>query len=154
MEEFYIFTDGSAIDNQQNACAGSAIFIPTVKRLWSKGMRGTNNQAELNAIQMALYYMTKKYSELEVKDNRIFIASDSEYAINVVFKNYNAKTNLGLITRCKNLIKELEGLEYEIVPIHVTAHSGGNDFMSINNDIVDKAAREEATKMKKLQEDL
>lgn len=148
MEDFYIFTDGSALQNKKNAYAGSAIFVPSKKFLWSVSLYGTNNQAELNAISMALYYILKNYSELQIKDNNIYIVSDSEYSINVVFNNFKYNVNRRMIDKCKQQCVDIVSLGYTVIPIHVDAHTGNTDFMSLNNDIVDKAARKKANEIK------
>ncbi|MGI5841519.1 MAG: RNase H family protein [Patescibacteria group bacterium] len=146
-KKFTIFTDGSALGNRKDAPAGFALYFPTTKMLISKGLVGTNNQAELEAMRYCLWYYIQKYIELDIPDNTLYIFSDSEYVINAVTGKHNGKANKAKIEVCKKLIKQIKE-KREVEFIHVFAHTKGKDFVSINNEIVDVAARKEAMKMK------
>lgn len=145
--KFTVFTDGSALNNKKDAPAGCAIYFPTKKHLIAKGMIGTNNQAELEAMRYCLWYFTQKYIDIDIPDNTLYVFSDSEYTINSITGKYNGSANKEKIEICKKLIKEIEQ-KRKIKFIHVYAHTNGKDFISINNEIVDFAARDEAKKMK------
>lgn len=80
----------------------------------------SNNIAELYAIKAAL----------ETVPGDIEIRSDSEYSINVLSGNYNAKANLELINNIKKIMKGRN-----ISFVHIMAHQG-NKF----NEIADKLA--------------
>ena len=145
--KFTVFTDGSALSNKKDAPAGWAIYFPTKKNLIAKGMIGTNNQAELEAMRYCLWYFIQKYIDFDIPDNTLYVFSDSEYTINSITGKYNGSANKEKIAICKKLIKEIEQ-KRKIEFIHAYAHTNGKDFISTNNEIVDFAARDEAKKMK------
>lgn len=149
-KELSIFTDGSALGNSKDAPAGWAMFIPYNKLLISKGMLGTNNQAELEAIRYSLWYIKNHLDDFKdiIHDHNIYLLSDSEYSINVIIGKYKAKLNKDKILTCKILLKDIEKQGYKIVFTHVIAHTGGKDYVSYNNNIVDVAARKRAFEMK------
>ena len=146
--KFTVFTDGSALNNKTDAPAGFAFYFPSTKTLISKGMIGTNNQAELEAMRYSLWYFIKKYIEIDIPENTLYVFSDSEYVINAVTGKHKVNANKEKIEICKKLIREIKEKGRDIEFIHVYAHTNGKDFISINNGIVDCAARKEATKMK------
>lgn len=147
-KKFTVFTDGSALNNKKDAPAGFAFYFPTTKTLISKGLIGTNNQAELEAMRYCLWYFIQKYIDVDIPDNTLYVFSDSEYVINAITGKHNGKANKEKIEICKKLIREIMEKERKVEFIHVFAHTNGKDFISINNEIVDFAARKEATKMK------
>lgn len=147
-KKFTVFTDGSALGNKKDAPAGFAFYFPTTKTLISKGLIGTNNQAELEAMRYCLWYFIQKYVENDIPDNTLYVFSDSEYVLNAITGRHNGKANKEKIEICKKLIHEIMKKGKKIEFIHVFAHTKGKDFISINNEIVDFAARNEATKMK------
>lgn len=153
---FTIFTDGSALSNSKNAPAGWAMYAPLTKKAFSKGLFGTNNIAELKAISCALWYINTEYESTlkpimdacDVKDT-VYIISDSEYGLKAVAGVNKAKANVDVIDYCKTLVDTIrKQLSLKIVFHHVNSHTGGEDFMSINNDVVDKLARARANSMK------
>lgn len=106
----------------------------------------TSNRAELYAIYVALNEITKLYTF-----NKLIIYSDSNYSIKsltIWIKNWikddwigsNKKPvkNKDLILDIYNLMQQYKR---KIKLIHVKAHTGGTDPQSINNDIVDKLAK-------------
>lgn len=149
-KEMCVFTDGSALCNKKDAPAGWAMYIPVKKVLISKGMFGTNNQAELEAIRFALWFLKENINDYTsyIHDNHIFLLSDSEYSINAITGKNKVKANENKIKACRIMIKELKQMGYTIRFEHVMAHTGGTDFVSFNNNIVDMAARKKATEMK------
>lgn len=142
---FTIFTDGSALSNAKDAPAGWACFFPWHKVLRSKSMTGTNNQAELEAIRYALWWFSIKYISIPIPNNTVYVFSDSEYAINSVEGRYKGKLNTAKIKAIQMLIEELKQKSRRVEFIHCRAHTGGTDFISINNAIVDSEARRQAT---------
>lgn len=147
-KQFTIFTDGSALKNSKNSNAGCAIYFPWQKILLSKSMIGTNNQAELEAVRYALWYFTKKFLKLEIPNKIIYLFTDSEYTIKTVRGEVKTKLNVPKISVIRILIEQIEretGNKVEFV--HVKAHTKKNDFVSINNDIVDKEARRKAQEL-------
>lgn len=146
-----IFTDGSALSNKKDACAGWAICIidedNSNEIIKSGKLHATNNQAELFAISYSLWYSLNVYKFEKCK---IMIKTDSQYAINILTGKMKPKINLKLIKGCLNLKNKLEDLGNEISFIHILAHTGKDDKDSKYNDIVDKLARKRA---KELQEE-
>lgn len=131
-----IYTDGSALANSKTSFAGAAFYVPSTKTLRAKGLLGTNNIAELSAIDYALWY------SIQQKYTSVIIYSDSQYAINVVTGKYKATANEKLITRIKTKMEQLT-----VSFRKVAGHKGIEE-----NEIVDKAARMAALRLKKLAE--
>ena len=146
--KFTIFTDGSALGNSKNAPAGWACYFPQQKVLRSKSMIGTNNQAELEAISYALWWFTIKYASLKIPDNIVYLFSDSEYAIKSINGEYNGKLNTSKIMNIRQLIEGIKRKSLFVRLIHCDAHTGKNDFISVNNAIVDHEARQKAAEAK------
>ena len=159
--KFTIFTDGSALNNKENASAGWAIYIPRLKKLMSKHMIGTNNQAELEAIRYALWWVNIHISsdksnkdsddgedDFDLKrliNGELFIFTDSEYSMNSITGKWKKlKGNLPKINICRKLISDLQENGISTQFIHVKAHTKKTDFISLNNDIVDSEARRQA----------
>lgn len=146
-----VFTDGSALSNKKSAPAGWAMLIPHENKLISKGMFGTNNQAELEAIRYSLWYLKEHNVEHKYDTfGDIYIMTDSEYSINAITGKHKSKVNTAKIKVCQLLINELSQMNITINFIHVDAHTGGKDYVSINNDIVDKTARKRAMEMQNI----
>lgn len=147
--EFCIFTDGSALGNSKESPAGYAMYIPCVKKLLSKGMFGTNNQAELNAIKFTLWYVKEniEYFKNKIK-NGIYILTDSLYSMNCVLGKYKAKANINLIVICRQFYEDLKNMGYNVEFHHVAAHTGKKDFVSYCNNIVDMSAKKRAYELR------
>lgn len=146
--KFTVFTDGSALNNKANAPAGWAVYIPSVKRLLSKSMIGTNNQAELEAMRYALWFIGRHLNDFDVVDKIVYIFSDSEYVINSLTGKWKINENLAKIRACQTLMKKLTDEGYKVEFIHAKAHTKKKDFISLNNDIVDQEARRKANETK------
>lgn len=158
-KELAIFTDGSALSNSNSAPAGWGVYIPLIKKSLSKGIIGTNNQAELEAIRVALWYF-KQYFDKIFKDllssvvtrDAIYLISDSEYSMNVISGRYKASKNKDLIASCQTLIQQIsDTLHVRVLFMHVNSHTNKQDFLSTNNAIVDTLARTRANEMKSSQ---
>lgn len=150
-QKFTVFTDGSALNNKAQAPAGMAFYIPSMKRLISKSMIATNNQAELEAIRYALWYVNEQVvkKKLEIPDNIIYIFTDSNYSMSAISGKWKKlKENLKKIEVCRRIIEEVGGVGVKVIFIHVKAHTRKKDFVSVNNDIVDQEARRKAEEMK------
>lgn len=140
-----VFTDGGAINNSQNSPTGSAVYIPKYEFLVSMSEFGTNNTAELHAIQYALYLLKKNFEYFSPKT--VNIVSDSMYAINVVTGAHKAKTNKEFIAKCQKYLNFFEEQHVTINFKWVHAHTGKIDYESKCNAIVDKAANSVAEKL-------
>lgn len=146
--EFTVFTDGSALNNKQDAPAGWCFYIPSLEVLESGKMIGTNNQAELQAIFHGLSWIDDHTDNSRTKTQKIYLLSDSIYAVKAVNGEHKVKVNQDLINECKTLVEHLKDKKIKISYIHVDAHTGKKDFVSSCNDIVDRTARERALEMK------
>lgn len=141
MKDVDVYTDGSALSNSPDACAGWAVYFPLYKHLKSGCSHATNNHMELFAISHAIWKSNYVFKFINIK-LRIF--TDSEYSIKVLTGQNKAVKNKDLIDRTLALMKEFQKKSNVIEFIHVDAHTGGKDEQSVNNDIVDKQARMEA----------
>ncbi len=74
---------------------------------------GTNNIGELWAIKVAV-------EELEDRDAKVLIHTDSSYSIGVLSKGWKAKANVSLITEIKGLLADCSDVTF----VKVKGHSG------------------------------
>lgn len=128
------WTDGACKGNP--GPAGSACVInfassslPPFENREFIGENETNNIAELRAIQLVLEGLKSfskndaKYAK-EIKNNPIWIFTDSEYAYNILVGGWKAKLNIDLIKEIKLLIEEVKSmlplgqLNFHLVPAH------------------------------------
>ena len=129
-----VYTDGSSKNNMgKDSAAGIAFYIPSLKILRSRAIKGTNSIAELVAIDYALWYCKTKLSK-----EKIHIFSDSMYAINVLSEKVGYKVNKELI---EYIFKKIKSLDVKFT--HVNGHAGIE-----YNEMVDKAAKEAIDKQK------
>jgi ribonuclease HI len=151
-----IYTDGSCMKTLKgNLLCGYGVYFPgkeyrdISRRFKVKPL--TNQRTELYAIYKAI---RRVYKHDKTKD--IIIYSDSEYSIKCVtvwitqWKKNNWRTanrkevlNQDLIMKIDKIMGKYRGT---IKFIHVRAHTGKQDKLSINNDIVDKLAKAGARK--------
>ena len=80
---------------------------------------GSNNTAELSGIYFA---MLKVKGLSNISDVTIY--TDSQYAMNIVFGNWSANKNLGLVKKCRQLKDELDMAGITITAKHIRAHRG------------------------------
>lgn len=143
------FTDGSFIKHL-NKC-GYGVYFPN-KEYKNISRRFkieplSNQRAELYAIYKAIKRVSKDDNKLDIK-----IYTDLEYSINSLtkwintWKTNNWKSSTGKDVANQDLIKKIDKLMTEhmgkIEFQHVRAHTGKKDELSINNDIVDKLAKD------------
>ena len=141
------FTDGAAKSNAKNANAGWGVYIPKFKYYNSGSMKGTNNQAELEAVKQLLLYL----SEIDLFSS-VLIYTDSKYVIGIFVDNNKYKVNVDLINEIKELRKNIK---VKVGFKHVEAHTKKTDFISRCNAVVDKLASDAAESItKKLKHDL
>lgn len=147
-----VFTDGACSHNgRPDAKAGYAVWFPDAKEL-SESARvpadqaQTNQRAELSAIHRAVVILDARgYQGDDIK-----IYTDSEYSINCLTKWISGwvargwKTAAGgdvlhrdLIQATSTLLSKFKSHRF----IHVRAHTGNEDDLSKNNDVVDRMAR-------------
>lgn len=139
--EIALYVDGSCVNNgkeHSNMGAGvRAVFIATgLKREYHQEFgHGTNNQAELLAIQLGLEKIIKDRHKADVT-----IYSDSQYAIGCLSDTkWKPKINLELIRQIKQLMAEFKSVTF----IKVKGHSN-----HIGNDAADDLATRASGKRK------
>ena len=136
-----IFTDGSSLSNSKEAPAGSAVYFVELDKTISYKFIGTNNQAELLALDLALWYLFKNnYST----DDEYLFYLDSEYVIKIATKVNKPRSNQSLTESILKKLAKLSNYRF----IHVKAHTKNIDDVSKWNDIVDKLAKKRAQEMK------
>lgn len=110
------FTDGACRGNPGPAGAGVYIEFPDGRKMElarSLG-RGTNNIAELTAIELALQQI-----EREQPDGPVALLTDSSYAIGVLSKGWKAKANPELVARVRKRLREVPDVQLHWVAGHV-----------------------------------
>ena len=147
-----VFTDGACSHNgRRDAKAGYAVWFPDAKDL-SESARvpadqsQTNQRAELSAIHRAVVILDSKgYHDEDIK-----IYTDSQYGIDCLTKWISGWVSRGWKTAAggdvlhKDLIQATSALLSKFKShrfIHVRAHTGNEDDLSKNNDVVDRMAR-------------
>lgn len=103
---YNIYADGSSINNP--GPSGSAAIVVNNGEFKNARVKhlgqSTNGRAEIIAIFMGLQMIEALHDT-----NVIFVIfSDSQYALHVLFDNYNYKANIELIDEIKKYIKELK----------------------------------------------
>ena len=155
-----IFTDGSTINNgTKQARAGYATVNPLICHLDRSGalppqFSATNNAAELAAIVTGLktLYQHEMTAPAGAPANAIIpmVHTDSMYVIQGIMANLATWRNGGLDLPPPNLIANEFLLRQigvacrnrTVIFRHVKAHTGGKDYESFYNNIVDKRAKE------------
>ena len=161
VDEIIIFTDGSLIkkidnDGEPVIYCGYGIYFPNkelgnISRPFTRGNK-TNQRAELWAIYVALLIIKKN-----LRYNIAKIYTDSEYSIKSltkwihIWKKNGWKTSKGKPVENTDIIIPIDSLlepqRDKIIFIHVKAHTGNQDPISISNNIVDNLAKRGATKI-------
>ena len=148
-----VFTDGSCPSNgRKDARAGFAAWFPEHPE-WSETHRvpededQTNNRAELSAIRLAFRILESR----GCLDEDVVVYSDSDYSIKCVsvwitgWISRGWKTSEGKDVLHRDLIEDIVKRASKFKThrfVHVRAHTGGSDDLSLQNDKVDKMARE------------
>lgn len=147
-----VFTDGACSSNgRPGAKAGFAVWFPehktmSVSQKVPSNQPQTNQRAELSAIHQS----TLVLEENGCYDEDVVIYTDSDYSINCLTKwitgwvSRGWKTSVGGDVLHRDLIEDTSKRlakfkSYRFV--HVRSHTGGEDDLSRNNDIVDRMAR-------------
>jgi ribonuclease HI len=147
-----VFTDGAcSMNGRPSAKAGFAVWFPEHKEMSTsmvipQGEPQTNQRAEMAAIHRATLIL----EENGFYDEDIVIYTDSEYSINCLTTWITGwvargwKTSSGGKVLHRDLIEDTSKRlakfkSYRFV--HVRSHTGGEDDLSRNNDIVDRMAR-------------
>lgn len=147
-----VFTDGACSSNgRPGAKAGYAVWFPEHKSM-SMSQRVPDNEAQTNqrAELSAIHHATLILEENGFHDEDIVIYTDSDYSINCLTKwitgwvSRGWKTSAGGDVLHRDLIEDTSKRlakfkSYRFV--HVRSHTGKEDDMSRNNDVVDRMAR-------------
>jgi ribonuclease HI len=108
------YADGACSGNPGPSGLGIVVVDGTTKTEISEHLgQGTNNIAELTAIERVLDAVTDKVRPL-------VIHTDSAYAIGVLSKGWKAKANLPLIERVRDRLAQRPGTTL----VHVRGHAG------------------------------
>jgi ribonuclease HI len=108
------YADGACSGNPGPAGLGIVVVDGTIKTEVSEHIgQGTNNIAELVAIERVLDTVTDKMRPL-------VIHTDSAYAIGVLSKGWKAKANIPLIERVRERLAKRPGTTL----VHVRGHAG------------------------------
>lgn len=147
-----VFTDGACSKNgKPDAKAGFAVWFPEHKDL-STSKRVPDNEPQTNqrAEMSAIHSATVILENAGYLDEDIVIYTDSDYCINCFTKWLSGwvargwKTSEGKDVLHQDLIKDTSGRLAKFKShrfVHVRAHTGGEDDLSKNNDVVDRMAR-------------
>jgi ribonuclease HI len=147
-----VFTDGACSSNgRPGAKAGYAVWFPEHNAISTShrvpaDQPQTNQRAEMSAIHRA----TLVLEENGFHDEDVVIYTDSDYSINCLTKWITGwvargwKTSVGGDVLHRDLIEDTSKRlakfkSYRFV--HVRSHTGAEDDLSRNNDIVDRMAR-------------
>lgn len=124
-------TDGSCKPNPGKAGCGYIIVKDgtTIKEGSVYLGEGTNNIAELKAVEIALEALT----ELDLQNEEIELQTDSNYAVGLFTKNWKAKANTELVMKIRKDLKKFPQLTLTWVKGH-----NGNRY----NEIADRLANQ------------
>lgn len=110
----HVWTDGACTGNPGPAGIGVVIVDGTDVREVSEFLGdGTNNIAELTAIERGLQLVT-------ARDRPVAVYSDSSYAIGLLSQGWKAKANVELVARLRTLCRTFADLRF----VKVAGHSG------------------------------
>ena len=116
MNIFQIYTDGACSGNPGPAGIGIHIIYSDGKiEEVSKSIgHGTNNIAELTAIQVGLEIVKTH------QPDKVIIYTDSQYCQGVLSKNWKINSNHYIILNIKKLMSQFKDIEIQ----HIRGHSG------------------------------
>src|SRR5262244_1793599 len=122
------YTDGACTGNPGPMGIGVVLLSGLHRKEISEylGPRGTNNIAELTAIERAL-------EAIRDRNRPVIVYSDSSYAIGVLSSGWKAKANRELVERIRALVERFPNLRF----VKVAGHAGVAE-----NERCDQLARE------------
>ena len=122
------FTDGACKGNPGPCGAGVTLFYsvdggvsqePVVEMYRYLG-QGTNNIAELTAIEMALDIVKQLETQCKKTWNKTIILTDSKYCEGMFTKGWEAKANLELIQKIQMQLEHRHDIEICWIPGHIS----------------------------------
>lgn len=149
-ERLIVFTDGACSQNGSKfAKAGYAVVWPYRSELNIKkrliGFEQTNNRAEYSALIEA----QKIADQIDrTQQKPLYVYTDSQLLIDSITKWLSGWKKNGWKKADKkpvlnqDLLKQIDDNPRPLIFKHVRAHTGRKDWESINNDLVDRLARE------------
>ena len=147
-----VFTDGACSSNgKPGAKAGYAVWFPEHKAMSiSHKLPSEQPQTNQRAEMAAIHHATLVLEENGFHDEDVVIYTDSDYSINCLTKwitgwvSRGWKTSVGgdvlhrdLIESTSKRLAKFKSYRF----VHVRSHTGAEDDLSRNNDIVDRMAR-------------
>jgi viroplasmin and RNaseH domain-containing protein len=137
-DQLVVYTDGSC---SLNKSASSAAYFPQTQEKYylpDTGPAYTAPRSELTAILLALNILTDQ----KQFNKNIIIYSDSEYSVHCLTGLKNARANLDLIVRIRQIQIHFPRLAY----VHVPGHAGipGNEMA----DAIASGSQRDATTIK------
>ncbi|HXI59997.1 MAG TPA: ribonuclease H [Polyangia bacterium] len=112
-----VWTDGACSGNPGPMGIGVVVVAGERREEVSEYLGiGTNNIAELTAIERGLQVVAKFPKDDPTRRVRVF--SDSAYAIGLLEKGWKAKANQELVARLRKLVATVRNLEFVKVPGH------------------------------------
>ena len=111
-----IYTDGACTGNPGPMGLGAVTLVDSERKELSLYLgQGTNNIAELAAIQYSLQAIPK-----DLRSRTIVLHTDSSYSIGVLQKGWKAKANVALVSEIRQLLKDFTDLRF----VKVKGHAG------------------------------
>lgn len=131
-----VWTDGSCLGNPGPMGAGVVIKADGKRKQLSVALgEGTNNIAELRAVERALDYML----EHGVQKRPVKIHTDSSYVVGVLSQNFTIIANADLVARIAKKVEKFPLLKF----VKVEGHSG-----VLENELADELARRASDRAK------
>lgn len=150
MPEIQVYTDGSCLNNGRNrAVGGVGIHFPNgelrdLSKVYRRGVC-TNQKTELYAILVAICYVAKNF---DLTKYRLRIMTDSRYSVDCITKwvpswiKRKWMTTSNTPVQNRDLIEAIYRyyLNHDIQLVHVSAHTGRQDPVSLANQRADELA--------------
>ena len=115
-EAIIIYTDGACSNNPGPMGIGAVVMNKGERHEISEFIGiGTNNIAELTAIEQALLSLPSSD-----RDSRVVVHTDSSYSIGLLNKGWKAKANKELVARIRKITAQFTKLEF----VKVKGHAG------------------------------
>jgi ribonuclease HI len=118
-----VYTDGACTGNPGPMGIGVVVMADGKRKEVSEYLgRGTNNIAELTAIERGLEVVEQLARETgePLVERPVLVHSDSAYAIGLLSQNWRAKANAELVARLRELARRFPRLRF----VKVAGHAG------------------------------